>query len=264
MDEQYKMKKEFCVSSLSVQISDYDDAHHFETRSRKIHNSIGYIEKGRVEISTLTERIVAKEGDLIFIPEGIRYVSHWDGQPKIRFCSVHFLMQQASASIWRSKKLQIIEGAPIDKMKLIIEQMLDLSQGDDIDHLKVYGKFYELMAMVLPVLTSMTTSQFPRTVQMAITYIENNYATITSVQEIASACYLSESRLYHLFKEHLRMTPISYLNKLRVHSAIEMLKNTDLSISEIGYSLNFHSDYYFRETFKKITGVLPSHFRKML
>jgi AraC-like DNA-binding protein len=45
---------------------------------------------------------------------------------------------------------------------------------------------------------------------------------------------------------------------------MEMLSNPDLSIQQIAEELNFHSEYYFRKTFKKITGVLPSQFRKML
>ena len=100
--------------------------------------------------------------------------------------------------------------------------------------------------------------------QAALTYIEENYTTISSVQQIAAACYISEPRLYHLFKEHMNTTPISYLNHLRIHSAVELLANPDLSIQQIADQLNFHSEYYFRKTFKKITGMRPSQLRKML
>lgn len=98
----------------------------------------------------------------------------------------------------------------------------------------------------------------------AIEYIETNYATITSVHEIATAAFPSESRLYHIFKENLDLSPISYLNYVCVHAAIELLSNPDLSIQQITDQLNFHSEYYFRKTFQKITGMLPSKMRKML
>jgi AraC-like DNA-binding protein len=42
------------------------------------------------------------------------------------------------------------------------------------------------------------------------------------------------------------------------------LANPDLSIQQIADQLNFHSEYYFRKTFQKVTGELPSKLRKML
>jgi transcriptional regulator GlxA family with amidase domain len=104
----------------------------------------------------------------------------------------------------------------------------------------------------------------PETLQTAIAFIEANYTTVTSVREIATACFVSESRLYHLFKEHLNTSPISYLNYIRIYAAMELLANPDLSIQQIADQLNFHSEYYFRKTFQKVTGELPSKLRKML
>ena len=73
----------------------------------------------------------------------------------------------------------------------------------------------------------------PETLQTAIAFIEANYTTVTSVREIATACFVSESRLYHLFKEHLNTSPISYLNYIRIYAAMELLANPDLSIQQI-------------------------------
>ena len=264
MEERIKLQESLCVSSLSVHLVGYDNAHHLEMRSRKIHNSFGLILKGSVEFSTLTEKHTAKEGDLIFVPEGIRYASHWNGSPQIQFYNVHFTLPKKALGIWRKMGLQRIEGVPFQEIKSIMEQMLLCAKGSEVDHLKAYALFYELTAKVLPYM-KVSENRFPQaSLENAIAYIEANYRTITSVQEIATACYLSESRLYHLFRDHLDISPISYLNNLRIHHAMEMLSNPDLSIQQIAEELNFHSEYYFRKTFKKITGVLPSQFRKML
>lgn len=264
MDERYKLREQLCISTLSVHAVSYDNTHHFETRNRKIHNSFAYISKGSVQFSTMTEQVSANEGDLVFVPEGIRYVSHWDGHPQICFYNLHFLMPKKSMNMWRSMKLQRIDGAPNQQICELIEKMCACAQGDDVEHLRAFGFFYEFLSLVLPYMKSNLKSNFPLPLQTAIAYIEENYTTITSVKEIASACFLSESRLYHLFKEHLNLSPISYLNHLRVHAAIELLTNPGLSIQQIAERLNFHSEYYFRKTFQKVTGELPSKLRKML
>lgn len=265
MGERYKLKEQLCVSSLSARYFGFErTAHHFEMRNRKIHSSIGYITNGIAEFSTLTEKITAKEGDLIFVPEGIRYISHWDGTPCIGFYDVNFLMPKQSANLWRSMKLQRIDGAPNERILELIKQMCSCDKKEDIGHLQAFGLFYQMLSLILPHMLTTSSHNLPIPLQKATSYVEANYATITSVREIAEACFLSESRLYHLFQDHLNTSPISYLNQLRVHAAIELLSNPTLSIQQIAEQLNFHSDYHFRKTFQKVTGELPSQLRRML
>ena len=264
MEKKYKLNEQLCIYSLSVHDISYNNAHHFEMRTRKVHNSFGFIVDGTATFSTMTDTIVAKKGDLIFIPEGSRYVSHWNGDPCIRFYSLDFLMPKKSVNLWRNMSIQRIEGVDNEGIRKLIEQMCLLTVNGDADQLHAFGVFYKLLSMVLPFMKNNESCVLPQPLQAAVAYIETNYATISSVKEIASACFLSESRLYHLFREYLDTSPISYLNNIRVHAAIELLANPNLSIQEIAEQLNFHSEYYFRKTFRKITGDLPSKLRKML
>ena len=264
MERKYKLDEQLCIYSLSVRDISYNNAHHFEMRNQKVHNSFGFIIEGNANFSTMTDTVTARSGDLIFIPEGSRYVSHWNGEPNVRFYSLDFLMPKKSANLWRNKALQKIEGVDNKKIFAIMEQMCDLATRGEGDQLQAFGLFYSMLSEVLPHIKANETHVLPQPLQAALSYIETNYASITSVKEIASACYLSESRLYHLFREHLDTSPISYLNSIRVHAAIELLANPNLSIQEIAEQLNFHSEYYFRKTFRKITGDLPSKLRKML
>ena len=264
MEKKYKLDEQLCIYSLSVRDINYNNAHHFEMRNHKVHNSFGFIIDGTANFSTMTDTIVAKKGDLLFIPEGCRYVSHWNGDPCIRFYSIDFLMPKKSANLWRNMSLQKIEGVDNERISTLIERMCEHATNGDSGQLLSFGLFYEMLSMVLPYVKSNDGHVLPQPLQAAVAYIETNYATISSVKEIASACFLSESRLYHLFREYLDTSPISYLNNIRVHAAIELLANPNLSIQEIAEQLNFHSEYYFRKTFRKITGDLPSKLRKML
>ncbi len=264
MNTRYKFKEQLCISTLSVIHISLDNSHRFEMKSRKLHNTFGYITHGSVVFSTMTENVTANEGDIVFIPEGSRYVSHWDGDSTIRFYSLDFLMPKKSVNLWRNMKLQRIEGAPNEEIGALIRKMCACAEEGDAGHLQAFGLFYQMVAMILPYMKAASTQNLPQPLQNAVAYIEANYTTITSVHEIASACFLSESRLYHLFREHLNISPISYLNNMRVHAAVELLSNPEMSIQRIAEQLNFHSEYYFRKTFQKVTGELPSKLRKKL
>lgn len=264
MEKKFKLDEQLCIYSLSVRDISYNNTHHFEMRNQKVHNSFGYIMDGTVVFSTMFETVTAKEGDIVFIPEGCRYVSHWNGEPNIRFYSLDFLMPKKSANLWRNMSLQRIDGVDNDKVLALIRQMCELAGKSEEYQYSAFGAFYNMIAMLLPYIKLDESQTMPQPLQTAVEYIEANYAEISSVKEIASACFLSESRLYHLFREHLDTSPISYLNSIRVHAAIELLADPTLSIQEVAERLNFHSEYYFRKTFKKITGDLPSKLRKML
>lgn len=264
MDIKYRINEPFYLSYLTIHYVKHSERHHYDCRVRKAQNSLAYIYKGNVELTIMNDKVYAKEGDLIFVPEGIRYVSHWSGSPDIAFSNIHFSMSKKAASMWKNMKMQRIDGAPNEQVRELIEQMYSTAQGSDLNKIETCSLFYKTIALLLPYMETNPTQSLPESLQKAMEYIEANYAAITSVHEIAAACFLSESRLYHLFKEHLNSSPISYLNHVRVYAAIELLANSDLSIQQIANKLNFHSGYYFRKTFQKVTGELPSKLRKML
>lgn len=63
------------------------------------------------------------------------------------------------------------------------------------------------------------------------------------------------------FKQHLDMTPIEYINYLKVEKAKFYLKNTDLKIVAIAEQLNFTNQHYFSKVFKDFTGLTPSQYK---
>ena len=150
MEKKYKLDEQLCLYSLSVRDISYNDAHHFEMKNRKVHNSFGFIIEGSANFSTMTDTVSAKTGDLIFIPEGSRYVSHWNGKPNVRFYSLDFLMPKKSANMWRNMRLQRIVGVDNEKVYELMSQMCDLSTKGEQGQFMAFGLFYNMLSMVLP------------------------------------------------------------------------------------------------------------------
>lgn len=79
--------------------------------------------------------------------------------------------------------------------------------------------------------------------------------------EIARSVNLSASRLQHLFKAHINMTPAQYLKSLRISQAKELLETTPLSVKEIRARLGITDESHFVRDFKKAYGVSPLKYR---
>ena len=68
--------------------------------------------------------------------------------------------------------------------------------------------------------------------------------------------------LVHAFKQYKGISPISYLIKLRIKHAKDLLITTNNSIAQISESCGFSSQSYFSQVFRKETGMTPNEFRK--
>lgn len=64
------------------------------------------------------------------------------------------------------------------------------------------------------------------------------------------------------FKERIGQSLPSYLNSIRIKKAAELLKNPDLSITEIAYFVGFGSVEHFIRIFKEVYGVSPKEYRR--
>lgn len=101
-----------------------------------------------------------------------------------------------------------------------------------------------------------------KSVKKAISYISRNYTSKLTVKELASVCGFSQSYFMSIFKQHTGMSCITYINQVKIESAKELLKNTELSILEISEQTGFNSVSLFNRTFKKLVDKTPKEYRK--
>ena len=106
------------------------------------------------------------------------------------------------------------------------------------------------------------SSKLKELIDISINYIHNNFERDISLGDIAKYVFLSPSYFTRAFKEQTGMSPISYLLKIRIERAKEMLVDTGLKISDIALSVGFSNQQRFNEMFKKYAGLTPLQYRK--
>ena len=94
-----------------------------------------------------------------------------------------------------------------------------------------------------------------------IKYVNENYAHITSMEEVADKFFISKFYMCRIFKESIGVSFISYLNTIRIKAACELLKNGDLFLSEIAIRCGFNSTPYFCKVFKDEKGISPTEYK---
>lgn len=96
----------------------------------------------------------------------------------------------------------------------------------------------------------------------AISFIRTNFQTDVSIEDVALQTGVSERYLRKLFTMHLNISPLDYLNQLRVNKAIELLRNTELSVKEVSFMCGYKSPQYFSKVFKLQMGFSPKDVTK--
>ncbi|GAE36286.1 AraC family transcriptional regulator [Halalkalibacter akibai] len=107
-----------------------------------------------------------------------------------------------------------------------------------------------------------SSGHLPDSVLRAVHYIEMYYQLPLTIEDIANSANLSKYYIIRLFRETLNMTPIQYLQKIRLQQAIHLLRNSDLTIKDIAGKTGYSNDNYFNKVFRKVIGISPGDFRK--
>ncbi len=96
----------------------------------------------------------------------------------------------------------------------------------------------------------------------ALTYIAKHYAEDIRIQNMAACCHLSETHFRRVFHEDMNMTPIEYVNLVRVQRACDMMKKGNDHMEEVAVKVGYQTISTFNRNFRKIIGMSPYQWKK--
>ena len=100
-------------------------------------------------------------------------------------------------------------------------------------------------------------------IRPSVAYLDKHFTDRhLKLGQIASLSGVSETYFRTLFVRQYGCTPLQYLIEKRIRQAERLLKETDLSISEIEAACGFQSHAYFLKQYSRITGISPKETRK--
>ncbi len=196
-----------------------------------------YIKKKNNNISSLQETLLAVfQGDSKKLP-----YKHLGGY-NLKIASI-------------IENLNTVEGAGIIK-SLSIEGQLNLILALQIaEHKKFIARD------TLP--DSLSKADMKK-IHEAANYIVEHVSSYMSIKTLSTMFSLSPKKLQSGFKLLYSKSVNEYIRQIKLEIARDMIKNTDLSISEIVYHIGYRSRSYFSKIFYEKYTILPTDYRDML
>ncbi|MGJ5641385.1 helix-turn-helix domain-containing protein [Formosa sp. S-31] len=98
---------------------------------------------------------------------------------------------------------------------------------------------------------------------ISLVHHQDNELKINLSEELSSKIHHDYNYLSNLFSEVEGITIEKYFIAQKIEKVKELLVYDELSLSEIALRLNYSSAAYLSNQFKKVTGLTPSHFKKI-
>lgn len=124
--------------------------------------------------------------------------------------------------------------------------------------------FNQTVRAVLLQLKELRKSKGKDMIEEAKSYIEQHLAREVSLEEVAEMLGLNPSYFSQYFKTKTNETFIQYRIKRRMEKAKRLLEMPHYRITDISHEIGYADHPHFTKTFKKVVGVSPSEYRRML
>jgi len=99
-------------------------------------------------------------------------------------------------------------------------------------------------------------------IQSAQEWLSKHFSVANPVEEMIKRSKLAERTFKRRFSTATGLTPIAYVQRLRIEDAKRRLERTDTSVDEISWRVGYEDASFFRRLFKRTTGLTPSAYRR--
>ncbi|WP_105101762.1 AraC family transcriptional regulator [Microbulbifer pacificus] len=94
-------------------------------------------------------------------------------------------------------------------------------------------------------------------ISQVIALLKDRFAEPLRISELADRANMSESSLYHSFKQVTRMSPLQFQKKLRLHEARRLMLSEGLEAASASYRVGYESPSHFSREYSRMFGAPP-------
>lgn len=98
-------------------------------------------------------------------------------------------------------------------------------------------------------------------VEAAIHYMNENIENHITIDDVLKYVGYSYTHFSTLFKKQTGMTPVNYINKLKIKRACYLLTQTNMQVNQICHKVGISDSLYFSRLFSKVMGMSPTEYR---
>lgn len=244
---------------------------------------LGYIQEGVSKITTIGAKYTIHQGDGFFINSNVMNMKK-NGTPGTRTLEINHIFHPVFLSghfksrfetkylnpVIQNRQIEVCiirRGHPSsDRILKNLYQLKELQNSPDTEF-QTRSVLSETWLLLLDELRDlpdecpqMGVEQRDRLRSM-IAYIHQHYAEKLTLSEIAKAAGVSEREASRCFKKNIGQSPVEYLIAFRLNESKKLLRESGLSITEIGLRCGFSDSAYFGRVFRATYGMTPRAYR---
>jgi len=241
-------------------------------------NYIAYVLSGRRIFHKDQESWELKEGTCVFVKKGTHVAEKPEGEG---WCVMAFFIPDTFLKqlINDNRKSLPMANLPDARLEHVLPlDVNDLSKSFFMSMLPYFKqvppppenlielKFKELVlsllsninnSRLLSWLNNLCNEKYPTLDEI----MQNNYTFNLTSEQYAKLAHMSLSTFKREFKKIFKESPAKWITKNRLKRAAELLENTSLSVSEVGFECGFENQTHFSRVFKEKMSLSPLQFR---
>jgi len=227
-----------------------------------------YVDRGNLYNIVDEKGYMLTQGEAMFYGKGQYHIQWSDAEESICFVTITFDMDFEEASFLTDRKFALDF-----EMRELISKIIQESGNNSY-----YSDDLVLCYLKELIIKLVRSEKFENTINRqetqvkfkiensivakCIEYIQNNISRKLSVSDIAKSIPISQSYLSTIFKKHMDMTLVDYMNNYRLEKSKEMIRKGEYNITQIADFLGYASVHYFSTQFKLKYGISPRSYAK--
>lgn len=234
-----------------------------------IHSSLRYFSENEHHVDRLCPDdvlVLVFGGVLRFTEDGVPFEIH-AGQYHIqkhgsaqsgplssdrpRYLYVHFLAQWADQGAVLPRSGIFDCGELMQHMK-----KLDAIAHGGGTHIEQSALFFELLSRLY------TPEKVSSPAGEMAAYLSGRMGEAISLSDLCSRFHFSKNHIIHLFRAEFGLTPVEYLNRLRLQKARHLLESTAEPLEAVALDCGFRSYSHFYRMFCRESGMPPIQWRQ--
>lgn len=254
---------------LYITQSEYDQGWHSTSHTHHF-TELFYIVKGKGSFILPDREVPVQENDLVIINPNTEHTEKSNEKDSLEYIALG--IEGLSFSLPEEKK----GGAPIGlytyqgrqrDILFYLNRLLDEIQNGDEAYEIVCQNIIEILIVKLRREKNFTVAKtdsqsMNKAVAFIKYYLNQNYRENITLDTLAEIGHINKYHLAHTFKKDIGMSPIEYLNSVRIREAKILLETTDYTIAEVAEINGFSSQSFFTQAFKRETNTTPSKYRR--
>jgi len=244
---------------------------------------LAYIQEGRQEIYSATQKLLATDNESILMKCGNYIANFRDVTPTSQFKSVVFhLDPEAIKKAFGSEDLSFLR---VDKSKVARDPALKMAQNELLDSFVASMMPYfdnpqrakdELLLLKLkeliyilsdfgnnPIVNQIIGTLYSPEEISFDEIISANLFNSLSIGELAHLTARSESTFKRDFKKWYSDSPAKYFKTKRLEKSADLLKNSNTPVREIAWECGFENAAHFSTSFHTFFGNSPKEYRTL-